>query len=206
MKKSILLYTIIAILFACSSKKDISEKKCNQIYRNDFRNIFFDTFITTLDRDTISYTVLKFQCVYSGTYTSKVMFDKYGKWDKIVYAEKNIPLFIWEKVKLFESDNSTFTIITGLRENSEIITNVMVFDEFNNDMLSLNSSYREQLINYFSDAIRSNDETKTDFYEAYWTTINPAHWEYLKKIKREKENTVNQGGDPKLRYLNLKKN
>jgi hypothetical protein len=207
MKRAILFFLTIVTIIACASKKDISKKNCSRIYRNDFRNIAIDTFKTTVNGATLNYNIVSFQCVYSAMYTQKVMYDKYGKWNKIIFTQNGTDLFIWEKINLFENDSQAFTVIASGRESSDITyVSIMIFDEHTNDMLSVSSPYREQLINYFSDAIRSNDENKTDFYEVYWTTIDPAHWEYLKKIKKEKKNTVNQGGDPKLRYLNLKKN
>lgn len=78
---------------------------------------------------------------FSAGYTHKVMYDKFGKWDKAIYpSNKKSPILLWEKVDLFSNGEKYNVYTNGTEEWKHINASVMIFDENENDMLSMESS------------------------------------------------------------------
>jgi len=177
-------YLCIAILsLGCSSKiGEANDVKCAEIYRNDYSEARFEKIQTTLNSEAVSVNELRFECVISASYTGKVTFDKFGKWDlKVDTDNKRQPILVWRNVELF-SDGKRYDVYThGIEERKHIYASVMVFQN-NVDLLSQNSSQREKLKNYFSDLIKNESQAEKDFYELYWKTVDPAYWDVISKF------------------------
>lgn len=177
-----LLALLPLLIFGCSSSQKIVEKdKCSKIYKNDFTAILNEQYATIVNNDTIKFNEIRFECVFSAMYTHKIMFDKFGKWDKAIYPDnKKHPILIWEKVDLF-SDGKKYTVFTnGIEEWKHIYASVMVFDDVETDLLANKSKEKENLTNYFAHLIRNQKTEKKDFYEVYWKMVDPNHWENIK--------------------------
>lgn len=181
--KHLLTVFLLALLF-CSgtSTKTIVNKRCNKILKNDYTNITEDKIKFTIGNNIFSFTEVRYECVYTGMYIQKGMFDKFGKWDKIVYPKgKRYPIFFWINKKLFADDATLYTVASDGLDGNTIYTSVAVFDNDNNDLLSTESISRKKLIDYFSNLIRTDNPEKKYFYEVFWKTVNPERWEDIKK-------------------------
>ena len=184
--RHILTILITSLLLSCSTTKDNPLPRCGSFPQNKFENISEDKFITIIDKDTISFNEVKFNCVNNASYLKKGMYDRFGRWHQIIYNNNSRnPILLWESIKLFENDTTKFTIATrGFEGVGNIFTSVLVFDENNNDLLSINSKYKPKLIEYFSNMIFTNDKKKKEFYELYWKTVNPEHWKRMESNKK----------------------
>lgn len=178
-------FTYIIIIFfivsgCSSSQKVIKETKCPKIYKNDFTEILNEKYVTISNNDTVKFNEIRFECVYSAFYTHKVMFDKFGKWDKAIYpSNENHPILKWENVDLY-SNGKKYTVFTnGMEEWKHIYASVMIFDKNGTDLLSNESSEIDSLTNYFADLIKKHKIDKKDFYEIYWKMVDPEHWENI---------------------------
>jgi hypothetical protein len=82
----------------------------------------YEEFKSVVNNDTIKLNEVKYECVYTAMYTKKVMYDKFGKWHKEIYTNKERhPMLIWENIKLFANDSTKFTIVTNGLESIETI-------------------------------------------------------------------------------------
>lgn len=185
--KSFFFFIILFSLMSCSSQRVGQEMKCPEIYKKDFTNIVHEKYWTSNGEKTVFYNEIRFECVYSPFYTHKVMYDRFGKWDKEIYPEnKRYPFMVWDNVDLF-SDGKKYKVIThGIEEWKHIYASVMVFDENGKDLLADSSSKKSLLTNFFADLIRNMDDDEGgDFYEAFWKTVDPYRWESLKKQRKK---------------------
>jgi hypothetical protein len=188
MKNLRLTIIITFILTSCSSTKKVSEKRCKSVSKSDYQYILEDKFESIVNNKQILLNEVKYECVYSSFYTQKGMYDRFGKWDNLIYAKgSRHPILLWNNVKLFPNDTTEFIVAAnGLESTKTTYASVLVFDKKNNDLLTEQSEYKKKLIDYFSKMIKSNNSKKRDFYEKYWKTVNPEHWEYLKQFKKNK--------------------
>jgi hypothetical protein len=171
--KSFYLIIVLLLIFSCStSQKAVKNKKCGRLFKNGYSEILNDKYETVYNKDTITYNEIRFECVFSSFYTRKVMFDKFGIWDKAIFpSNKNHPILLWEKVDLYSNGKKYNVYTDGIEDWSHIYASVMIFDENDNDLLSLDSPDRENLTKYFADLIKKNKIEKIDFYEIYWKTV-----------------------------------
>lgn len=185
--KNILCLFVITTFASCASTNNISEKRCETILKNDYKNILVEKFESNVDNETLFFNEVKYECVHSAMYTAKVMYDKFGKWNNAIFPKgERHPLLVWKNVKLFPNDSTEFIVATnGLESIETIYASVLVFDKQNNDLLTENSVYKAKLIEYFSGMIRANNSKKEEFYEIYWKTVDPKAW---KRINSKKNN------------------
>lgn len=188
MRSSIYTIIITFILVSCSSTGKVTEKRCKSILKNDYKNIVEDKFESVVNNDTVFLNEVKYECVYSAMYTQKGMYDRFGKWDKEIYLKgQHHPILLWNNVKLFSNDTTEFMVAaTGLESAETIYASILVFDKNNIDLLSENSKFKSKLMEYFSELIKSNNSNKSDFYEIYWKTVDPKHWERIKNYQKNK--------------------
>ena len=173
---------ILLIIVSCSSSKNVvDQKKCSKHYQNDFSEIIFEQYTTVSNADTVSYNEIRFQCVYSSFYTQKVMFDKFGKWDQEIYPiNSRDPFLMWEGVDLFSNGKEYMVLANGFEGRYQSYASVMVFDEDENDVLSVQYEERDRIAELFAGLIRNQDEGKKSFYEVYWKTVDSERWNEIK--------------------------
>ncbi|TQO37081.1 hypothetical protein GQ41_1677 [Arenibacter algicola] len=173
-KLKVILYVIITMMMiTCKTKSNVSDRKCPSYVSKSIKNIAIDKFKYITNTDTLSFNEVKFYCVNNtALYTKKVMFDKFGKWSKEIYPNNEMhPILLWENLKLFEKDSTTFTIATlGDESFKTIYASFMVFDSIGNDFLS-DINYKEKLIPYFEDLIKKSNPKRPDFYDIYWKAV-----------------------------------
>lgn len=174
----------VLILSSCSSQKIGKENKCPRIYKNDFTEILNEKYNTIYDLDTVTFNEIRFECVYSAFYTHKVMFDKYGKWNKEIFpSNRKHPILIWENIDIFSNGKKYIIMTNGLEEWKHIYASVMVFDNKESDLLSDSSTEKAAITNFFANLIKNHDSEKKAFYEVYWKMVDPKHWESIKEYQ-----------------------
>ncbi|PID71246.1 MAG: hypothetical protein CR985_00815 [Flavobacteriales bacterium] len=176
---------IISILLSCSSsQKSVKKTKCPKIYKNKFTKILNKECIIVNDADTTKINEIRFECVYSAFHTHKVMYDKYGKWDKEIYpSNRNHPILMWKNIDIF-SNGKKYTILTnGLEEWKYIYASVMVLDKDERDILTEQTEEKTALTNFFAELIKNHNPEKKDFYEVYWKVVDPKRWEIIKEYQ-----------------------
>ncbi|PQJ78137.1 hypothetical protein [Polaribacter porphyrae] len=181
--KEVYITIIISVFLSCSSSQKIIKKtKCPKIYKNKFTKILNEKYVVVNNNDTTAINEIRFECVYSAFYTHKVMYDKYGKWNKEIYpSNRKHPILMWENIDLF-SNGKHYTILTnGLEEWKYIYASVMILDENEQDVLSEQTEEKTNLTNYFTELIKNHNSEKKDFYEVYWKIVDPKRWKTIKE-------------------------
>lgn len=191
MKKELLLLGLIAFLISCSASKTNSnpnnsydsqavglrQKTVNPntpyIYKNGYNHISIVPILSLNGNDSTYINELRFNAVFSAMYTKKLMYDKYGKWDKEIWPEKERhPILVWENIQLFDSEKELFSIAANGTESwEEMYASVIVFDSQDNDCFKENSKHKESLLTFFDLGIRSVNSDK-EFYNIYWDIVN----------------------------------
>ena len=124
MKKLILLTIIIIGILGCSNLKEgfnyenevgIKTETANPnipfIYKNGYKNFEIKQILSLNKKDSIYVNRLCFNAVLSAMYTQRIMYNKFGKWDKEIWlSETEMPILIWEKRKLLASQAELFTV------------------------------------------------------------------------------------------------
>jgi len=166
MKQIILLTILITIILSCSTSKITS----NQGNRNE--NYEIKPVLTVNGNDSTYINELRFNAVRSAMHTKKLMYDKFGKWDKEIWINNDRhPTLLWEKRKNFGENGGFYSIATsGEESKKEMYASVIVFDNENQDCLTESSPKKEFLINYFSNGIKSLSSNR-EFYDVYWKVV-----------------------------------
>ena len=183
MKKLTILIIIFIGILSCSTLKKVSEnengikqKTANPntpyIYKNGFKDFNIVSILTIQGKDSSYINELRYNAVAASMYTKKVMFDKFGKWDKEIRPNnERHPILVWEKVKLFNDNDKIYSVATsGVESIKEIYASVMVFNN-NTDCLAKNNPKKDSIINFFSSGI-VNLSFSNKFYKIYWKMIN----------------------------------
>lgn len=136
------------------------------------------------ENDTIYLKEVKYECVYSAMYTKKVMYEKFGMWNKAIFTQnQSHPILLWENVELFKNDTLKYNIATTGDENMQTIyASIIITDKFGNDMLSDSSPVNQKLIDLFGNFIRMYASKESDFYYRYWSMVDP---KVANKIKKQ---------------------
>lgn len=181
MRKLTIIFLSVVGIFGCSNTKKVSnkvnevgikQKTANQnipyIYKNGYKDFDLKQVLTVTNSDSIYINELRFNAVASSMYSGKLMFDKFGKWDKeILLSKTSKPILIWKNKKLLESQEELFSVYTNGNESLyEIYTSVIILDSNNKDCLEKNSKYKNELINFFSKEISKLNDSN-EFYKAY---------------------------------------
>ncbi|MBS9774987.1 MAG: hypothetical protein KGV59_07540 [Tenacibaculum sp.] len=187
MKRIYIIILFPIFLSCCSTQREVKKAKCPKIYKNKFTKILNEEYVAVNDKDTTKINEIRYECVYSPFYTHKVMYDRYGKWDKEIYpSNRSYPILMWNNINLL-SNGKKYTILTnGLEEWKHIYASVMILDEKGRDVLTEQTEEKIALTNFFGELIKNNNTKKKDFYEAYWKMVNPKYWEQIKKYQKNK--------------------
>ncbi|NCO63312.1 MAG: hypothetical protein GW839_03275 [Flavobacteriales bacterium] len=171
---------IFFFIVACVSNRKVV-KRCPNFFVNDFTEVLIKEHKTTEEKDIIIVNELRFECVFSALYSHKVMYDKFGAWDEVIYPAKIIhPVLSWKNVDLFSNGEKYNVFTYGVEEWKHIYVSVVVLDENENDLLNSTSNKKDVLIKYFTNMIKNNNAEKVGFYEKYWSQIDPKRWEWIK--------------------------
>ncbi|MEO7979157.1 hypothetical protein [Flavobacterium sp.] len=168
MRKIYLLLLILFISNNVTAQKKAIEERCPKLYKQNFTEIVSEKYKTIVNNDTITLNEVRFECVFSAFYTHKVMYDKFGKWNKMVYPNNsNSPILSWENIDLFSNGKKYNIFTNGHEKRGEIYASIMIFDERENDLLSENSLEKDSLINFFSNLLKNNKDSRKSFYEVF---------------------------------------
>lgn len=170
-------------------KRLSTKASCQKIIKNGFSQIIYDQFASVINNDTLFVNEIKYRCVHSALYTKKVMYDRFGMWDKAVITErgKRYPNLIWKDIKLFTDLDKKFTVIArGVESRQTIYASIMVFDEEGNDMLTKDSAFQFRLVEFFGYLIKQNSNNR-DFYDVYWKKIDENQWNEIQEHKKKRK-------------------
>lgn len=186
MNKVFYLLLAIIILISCSSTKSARKKPCEYDIERGFSEVVYDKFNFVINGNSTTVNEVRYYCMHDPYYTKKVMYDKFGKWSKLVYnAKEKHPILIWENIRLFPEDTTRFTVATtGKNPIGAIYSSVLVLDKNNNDLISENSPYRDKLAEYFGKLITQNHSThpyNSSFYKIYFKEFDREHWNTLQR-------------------------
>ena len=161
--------TILALDNISHLTRIIGQYDCKEFYQNGYsRHEIISENIQTKDQQ---YEVSegKYHCVYTSFYTQKILFDKYGPWDDVVfYNDNQSEKLLWNNVKLLPDSNEKFRIAaTGYEDEFGIYASIFVFDSEGNNMLSSKNPLAEKIMNIIGGLIQGNDENDKRFYELY---------------------------------------
>ena len=183
MLKPIYLFISMLIILGCaSSQKSVNDEKCLKFYEFSYPKITQEREGSSSRNDSIIINEMRFECLSSALFTHKVMYDKFGKWNKEIYTSRtNNPILVWENVDLYSSGKKYHIFTHGIETNLSMYGSVMVFDEHYNDLLSTNSSEKQSLTQYFTDMVKNLKMGNEDFFEVYWKMIDPKIWETINR-------------------------
>jgi|GEM_PF-2322246 len=173
---------LLVFIYSCSSTKQADDTPCKTLYWDDYKRAVVKERKSISATDTLILNEVRYLCNKITTITTKAMYDEFGMWDEVIMSEnKGQSMFYWKNIKLFSDENIWFDVATsGLESVETIYPSVIVLGENNYDYLSSDSVFRNRLIEYFGNLIKSNDQKNRAFFKPFWTTINPAHWERIK--------------------------
>lgn len=167
-KTSLILFLLT--MFNCASSNSTFKYKCSKFYKNNFKTTTIKKYKTIFNKDTIAFNEIRYGCVNTAFKTSKIMFDKFGKWDKEIYPTNlNSPILLWEKVDLFSNGIEYKVYTNGDEKKGNIYASIMIFDGNNNDLLTEKSLEKSKFINYFGNLIKENKHKGDDFYREFST-------------------------------------
>jgi hypothetical protein len=162
--KTLKLFLFFFLIISCSSSKNQKEGYCQKTYINNYSKISFKKLKSINESDTIFLNELRFECVSNPFLSHKIMFEKFGLWNNSIYKNSlRDRILIWENVDIFDNGEK-YNVATHCNDDDKWQHNycsVMVFDQYNNDLLDGNSQKRDKIIDYFSNAIK-NDNSKED--------------------------------------------
>ncbi|WP_431167719.1 hypothetical protein [Tenacibaculum halocynthiae] len=96
------------------------------------------------------------------------MYDKFGDWHKVIYPKNSkSPILLWKKIDLLNNGEKLSVYTSGLEEWKHIYASIMVFDEYENDLLTSSSPHKEKIKNMFAEMIKKNKTHKKDFYKKF---------------------------------------
>ena len=107
MKKKILFILVSILIFGCDSPKMMKSANPNipYIYVNGFKDCNIKPHLSIQDKDSVYVNELKFNAVYCAMYSQKIMYDRFGKWNKVIdMGKSHSTILLWEKVNLFKNN------------------------------------------------------------------------------------------------------
>jgi len=165
--KNICTFIFVMILIGCSSQNTTIKKRMKR------SKIEIATFLTVQENDSFNIKELRFNRVTSAGSTQRMMFKKFGKWDREIRPnnEKH-PMLVWENLKLFESQNDLFSVAAyGSETYRKMYASIVVFDSKNKNCFNESYKTKDQLVEYFTKAMRNISSGK-EFYKVYWEMVN----------------------------------
>lgn len=97
----------------------------------------------------------------------KMLFDWFGKWDKVLYTEDNQILLVWKNRNVINEAPESFTLIaSSFEDGEEMYGIVQVLTASQHDALAKDSPYREY-INEFLKTLSKKEVKNRRFYKEY---------------------------------------
>lgn len=170
-----LFFLIVSVGFAQNKEK---KNDCIKIVNSRF------PLATTISNSTSGGKACieaRFHCIRGAMSMGKAIFDKYGKWSVATPGLFTQRYFlVWENIDLYNNGVLYNLITFGDENQKEMYTSIMIFDKDYNDLLA-DDAENYDLVVYFTQLLNINDPKKKEFYEPYWTTVNPKRWKEIQK-------------------------
>ena len=168
MKKKFLII-VLTLIFGCASQKNKESKKNYEIT---------DSVTLKLNpTDSIKVNELRFKPNFSSDDLQKFMFNKYGKWNNLIATDRKENILVWENIKLFDDNGELFTVaVSGDDKKFELMKvngkqkygrifycSAIVFNSKDFDCLQPSSELKDNIAQYFINAVKSVDENNGTF-------------------------------------------
>lgn len=172
MKKLFPFALFIFMTASVIAQSDVSKIRCDHLRQNGFKSIIVEpSFESIVGEDTARINELKFSCMTIERKSQLIMYQKFGKWDSFVQTKDGTSLLVWKNIKLFKNKEEKYTVVAHGVQN--LYTSFMVFDEHNKDLLSIDSTQKEELIKYFKKLIRNYSSKRSNFCKDYNEELKP---------------------------------
>lgn len=185
--RKLLFLLLIVSSLGCSSLKKAEKVDCYRYHENGYQQKTTSFTELTIEGSVRSLMDIRYQCVYSALYTSKAMYDHFGKWTKMINVDEDV-MQVWQDVDVLGDGMKVSVITFGYEEWGSVLAGIMIYDQ-EKDILLTNPEYRKSVAKFFSKAIKKNDKSKDAFYEDYWKAVNPEKWEIIKSNMKKKTNS-----------------
>jgi hypothetical protein len=161
----ITVMTLFLLISCNTTTQTILAKECPTFPKNDFNSVVLVEQKSSVGSELRAFNEARYTCVSNVNYLSKAMFDTFGKWDKTISPDSGQTTLVWERVQLFGDEKTSFQVATsGVELKTKVFASVSVFNQNGEDLLSDASPLKEQLITYFGNLIKNNDDSKKEFY------------------------------------------
>ena len=136
----------IVIIFGCKP----TEKTHKQLKRELGYEVVRVPIVS--GNDTIISHELRFYKIQSALSSMSMMYDLYDKWNTSYDGryQTNVPQLVWENVTIPNSDKSYTISASGTETETNFFSNLVIYDNSNQDCLDSNYKGREELIEYFT--------------------------------------------------------
>lgn len=131
--------------------------------------IFLSAFVSVQAQEQPAdyFTEYRVESFQTPLVAKKMMFDWYGKWDKVLYTQDNKALLVWTHRKIINEAPEVFNIIaSSVEKGDEMFGTIQILTSQNEDALAENSPYREYL-NEFIKTISKQDNKSKRFFREY---------------------------------------
>ncbi len=139
------------IVLSCSSSRDVKLKE----HYLEFK--IAETPLI-LENETIYLNELRIYKTYSAMDGMRLMQQNFGEGNNELTGKHTqyLKRIIWQDVKLLDEKDETFTVITdGIESKKAYFTCIMVFDSEGRNCFNPEHPYREQLIDFFVEKMKS---------------------------------------------------
>ncbi len=175
MKLTKIIVLLFIFTFSCKPTEVSKEISCPTYKILDENQISWSTFAFKGD-ESKSLNQLSF-CTHHPNIVAEIIFEDYGKWNKIYYETKNNnPMLLWEDIFL---EKIGIKVDVSTSSYNDRYSSIIIFDNNGKDLLTDNSEYKTILVDYFVEKINSYEKLKqSKFMEEYWKEVNPKMYEY----------------------------
>jgi hypothetical protein len=119
------------------------------------------------EKSSTNFTEYRLESFQTPLVAKKMMFDWYGKWDKVLYTPDNRALLVWANKRIINESPETFNLIASSFQNEdEMFGTIQILTSKNEDALAENSPYREYL-NEFIKTISKQENSNKRFFREY---------------------------------------
>ncbi len=194
MKFTIVIFSAF-LFWGCFSSQSYTYKSgdidCISSDKNEFAQMAMGYRTFLLNGDSTTFNEMRFHCVNDEMDIKRVMFDTYGRWNKVRYPDDSkYPILIWEDVELLANDIEYDVFADGIESEGISYSSVMVFDEQNLDVFS-QESVVDSLSKHFMVLVKKK-KGASSFYEQYWKMVDPEHWERLQRINHRGDDLLKE--------------
>lgn len=107
--KILFIVSILTSIFSqIYAQKD--QMKCEGYYEKGFKEVTLVPIEVAVGLDSLKIYEMRFTCISPGINSQIAVYNKFGKWDKVVNSknENELPTLIWENETLFKNNDQKY--------------------------------------------------------------------------------------------------